>query len=308
VSAQPPLVCFGNLTLDDLVPCDAPPRAHCIGGDALYGVLAARFFEPHAEMVAPVGCDFPADIRARIDRAGLSADGLPQRTCPSIRTRIIYRTPDDRTVTLLSDPADFDRLSPSPCDVPEPYWQARAFMILAMTLDAQNALLTACRARTNSLIALDPQEEYIAGNEAAVLNIAARADIFMPSLAEVKLLLRHDNAPQAARFFAAQGPRIVVIKMGAEGCLVYDARSGRMFIQPGFPARPVDTTGSGDAFCSAFMASLVRSPDSLTDAAARGTVAASFALSDYGAEGLFGVARERVEERCGAILAHRWVE
>jgi len=286
-SLTPSLVCFGNLTLDDIVQPDGTLRERCIGGDALYGVLGARLFESRAEMVAPVGRDFPQGIRDRIQMAGLSSEGLPARACPTLHTRFVYHTPDHRTCTLLSDADDFEILSPNSGDVPEPYWQANAFMILAMTLQAQKALILACRARSAAPIALDPQEEYIAGNEAAVLDLVAQTDIFLPSVAEVRLLLGHEDAPRAARQFAELGPRIVVIKMGARGCLVYNAGDGSMFVQPAFPSVPVDTTGSGDAFCCAFLASLAAAPALLHQAAAAGTVAASFALAGYGAEALF---------------------
>jgi len=297
------LICLGNLTLDDIVHPDGCVHERCIGGDALYGVLAARLFESASEMVAPIGRDFPGDIRARIDAEGLSPDGLPARDCPTLHTRIVYQSADHREVTLLSDEADFEILSPDQADVPARYWDARAFMILAMTLNAQRALIAACRARGSGLIALDPQEEYIEGNEAAVLDLVTRVDVFMPSLAEVKRLLGHEDGPRAARDFARLGPKIVVIKMGARGALVYDAQEDFSFLQPAYAAAAVDTTGSGDAFCSAFMASLMEPGHCLRQAAAAGAAAASFALSAYGAEGLFAATPDEAALRRDRLLA-----
>jgi len=303
MTIAPRLVVFGNLTLDDIVQPDGTEHARCIGGDALYGVLAARLFENAAEMVAPVGCDFPAAILTRMSAAGLSAEGLPQRPCPTLQTRFVYHAPDHRTETLLSDPADFHTLSPHAADIPHHYFGAGGFMILAMTLAAQQALVAACRARGAGLIALDPQEDYIAGNEAALLDLVARVDVFLPSLAEVEKLLGHRDAARAARHFAGLGPRIVVIKMGAEGSLVHDAASGNAFVQPAYPASPVDTTGSGDAFCSAFMACLTHLPPSLRRAAAAGAAAASFALATYGADALFSATQAEAEQRLASCLA-----
>ena len=287
VLAAPRLVCFGNLTLDDIVQPDGTERPSCIGGDALYGVLGARLFEPSAEMVAPVGCDFPPDVRAQIAAAGLSGEGLPVRSCPTMRTRFEYATHDRRTVRILSDEGDFDELSPRPADVPAHYWGAPCFMVLAMTLRAQADIVAACRAAGQGLVALDPQEEYIAGHEAEVLALVARVDVFMPSLDEVRQLLGHENAERAARTFASLGPRIVVIKLGSEGCLVHDAARGHSFRLPAYPVSPIDTTGAGDAYCCAFMASLAQAPGALDRAAAQGAIAASVAVSTYGANGLF---------------------
>ena len=284
--AAPPLVCFGNLTLDDIVQPDGTGQARCIGGDALYGVLAARLWQPMAEMVAPVGNDLPAGIRKAMSAARLSQDGLPQRDCPTLHNRIVYETPDRRIVTLLSDEADFETLSPRPADVPERFWGARAFMILAMTLSAQQDLVAACRAHGDAVIALDPQEEYVTGNEEAILELVAHVDIFMPSLDEVRRLLGHDDPARAARTLAALGPRIVVVKMGARGCLVHDAASDRDLTMPAYPVVPVDTTGGGDAFCSAFLATFLESPADLEAAAAAAAVSAAFAIASYGTAGL----------------------
>ena len=302
---SPPLVCFGNLTLDDIVQPDGTEQPRCIGGDALYGVLAARLWQPMAEMVAPIGHDLPARIRTVIGAARLSQDGLPRRECPTLHSRIVYETQDRRIVTLLSDEADFETLSPRAADVPERFWSARAFMILAMTLSAQQDLVTACRARGNGVVALDPQEEYITGNEEAIRDLVARVDVFMPSLDEVRRLLGHDDPSRAARTLAALGPRIVVIKMGAQGCLVHDAASDRDFTMPAYPVVPVDTTGAGDAFCSAFLATLLDEPGDLERAAAAGVISAAFAVASYGTAGLLGATSENAHDLLAARLRRK---
>ncbi len=299
---SPPLVCFGNLTLDDIVQPDGTEQPLCIGGDALYGVLAARLWQPLAEMVAPVGYDLPDGIRTVISAAQLSQDGLRPRDCPTLHNRIVYETQDRRVVTLLSDQADFETLSPCAADVPERFWDARGFMILAMTLKAQQGLVAACRTRGDAVIALDPQEEYVTGNEAAIRELVAHVDIFMPSLDEVRRLLGHDDPPRAARTLAALGPRIVVIKMGARGCLVHDAASGRDLIMSAHPVVPVDTTGGGDAFCSAFLAALLEHPADLERAAAAATVAAAFAIASYGTAGLLAATPAKARGLLGTRL------
>ena len=295
MSPAPRLVCLGNLSLDDVAQPGGLQRvgvAHpgVAGGDALYGVLAARLVLPGTAMLAPVGRDLPPDIDALLASYGLSSEGMPRRDRPTLRNRIVYETHDRRVVTLLSEAADFELLSPRSADMPARYWAADAFMILAMTLDAQRDLVEGCRARAGTrpgaLVALDPQEEYIEGNVEAILDLVARVDVFMPSLDEVRRLLGHAEPARAARQLAALGPGIVVVKMGAEGSLIHQVSTGRDIVMPAYPVRPLDTTGAGDAYCSAFMASLVTMPDDLPRAAAAGAVAASYAVCGYGIDGL----------------------
>ena len=141
--------------------------------------------------------------------------------------------------------------------------------------------------RTERGAGFDPQEDYIAGNESRLLALVARVDVFLPSAEEVRRLAGHCDWEKAARDFAALGPRIVAIKLGAGGCLVFDASRAGAFHCLAISAPVVDATGAGDAFCGAFMASLLRHPENLEAAAHAASLAAYHAISDYGTAGSF---------------------
>jgi sugar/nucleoside kinase (ribokinase family) len=298
MTKSPALVCFGNFTIDDVVLPEGTERPGCTGGDALYATLAARPWEPSCELVAPVGNDLPAEVTDRMHRAGLADDGFPRRNLPTLRNRVEYFADGTRRWTLFATEEEFDILSPRPADIPTCYRDARAFMILAMTLSAQQDLVADLRTNTRSIVALDPQEDYIKGNEAAIRAMVSQLDVFMPSAEEVQRLLGISDWSVAARTFAGWGPRVVVIKLGAEGSLVYDHRRDAQFCVPAFPVENVvDTTGAGDSFCGAFMACYLRDPLRPEEAARAGAVAASFTVESYGADSLFEVAPTKMRER-----------
>lgn len=303
MSAVPDLVCLGNFTIDDVVLPNGSEQPGCTGGDALYATLAARPWAPTAELVAPVGNDLPTGILKQIADAGLSDEGLPQRSLPTLRNRVEYFATGDRKWTLFATEAEFDLLSPLPSDIPAGFHNAKAFMILAMTLAAQERLVADLKARGRGLIALDPQEDYIRGNEVRLRRLIAAVDIFLPSAEEVRQLLGTEDWSAAARTFARQGPRVVVIKLGAEGCLVYDARSDRDFRMPAYPAEVIDTTGAGDSFCGAFMGAYTQKSLGLEYAAMAGVVAASFTVAGYGVEPLFKSTTKAMRERLDAWRA-----
>src|SRR5688500_3869699 len=139
--SPPRLVCCGNFTVDDVVLPDGAEKPGCSGGDALYAALAARLFEPRTEIVAPVGVDRPNQISAQIAAAGLSLEGLPLRALPALRNRVAYDATGGRAWTLYASEADFHALSPAPDDIPESFRGAEAFLVLAMTLAAQEELI-----------------------------------------------------------------------------------------------------------------------------------------------------------------------
>ena len=304
MSASPELVCLGNFTLDDVVLPDGSERPGCTGGDALYATLAARAWEPACELVAPVGSDFPDAIVARMAQAGLDDAGFARRDLPTLHNRVEYFADGRREWTLFATEEAFDVLSPLPSDIPASYRNAKAFLVLAMTLPAQQRLVADFRATGGAVVALDPQEDYIKGNEAELRAMIGKVDIFMPSAEEVYRLIGTTDWPAAARTFAAMGPKTVVIKLGEEGCLVFDRERELQFSVPAFPVdRVVDTTGAGDSFCGAFMAAYLQDPSDLRHAARAGAVAASFTVGGYGVDPLFEVDAGAIRRRLDAWRA-----
>lgn len=302
---DPRLACLGNLTIDDVVLPDGSERPGCTGGDALYACLAARLFEPRSEMVAPVGNDWPSTTSAQIRSAGLSEAGLPPRGIPSLHNRVAYDAEGGRVWTLFNGDEAFHTLSPTMADIPIPFLDAEMFLILAMTLEAQIDLVTGLKGRKGGLIALDMQEDYIRGNEERLKALISQCDVFMPSADEAQQLLGHTDWQAAARTFAALGPSIVVLKLGAEGSLIHDRDTDRMVRISPLPGPVVDTTGAGDSFCGGFLAALLQDRSDLEGAARAGAVAAAFAISDYGADPMFRVTPAEAQARLQAWQASR---
>ncbi len=77
-------------------------------------------------------------------------------------------------------------------------------------------------------------------------------DYFFPSRKEAAAISGQSNIEGTLRFFAEQGVKTPVIKLGAGGCI---ARSpdGRTLKCPAFHVDVVDATGAGDAFVGGFL-------------------------------------------------------
>ncbi len=292
------LVCLGNLSIDDVVLPDQSTRLNCFGGDTIYAALGARWWSDAVRFVAPAGADFPQEHLAYLNASGMETRGLPRRSVPGVHYRVVYADNNQREWTMLSAEGDFDELSPNVADIPSDYLDSRAFLILAMDLAAQEVLAPSLRA--HGVVALDPQEEYIPGNEARVLAMLKDVDIFLPSTEEAFRLLKHQDWKKACRQFAECGPGIVVLKKGNEGSLVYDSKQDHFYSMPVFRTQPIDTTGAGDSYSGGFMAMYVRSR-SLLKAGLAGTVSASFAIQDFGLTHMFGITREEAEQRLRAL-------
>lgn len=292
------LVCLGNLSIDDVVLPDQTTRLNCFGGDTIYAALGARWWSDAVRFVAPSGADFPEEHLAYLNRSQMETRGLPRRSIPGLHYRVVYADNNQRTWSMLSAEDDFARLSPTLHDIPIDYLDSHAFLILAMDLAAQEYLAPALRA--HGVLALDPQEEYIPGNEARVLAMLRNVDIFLPSTEEVSRLLGHQDCEKACRQFAECGPGVVVVKMGDEGSLIYDSKKERFHRIPIFKTEVTDTTGAGDAYCGGFMAMYSRTGD-LLKAGVAGTVSASFAVQDFGLTHMFGIGQAEAQQRFSTL-------
>ena len=86
----------------------------------------------------------------------------------------------------------------------------------------------------------------------ALAELLPHVDLFMPSLAEVRVLTGSDDLAAAAADFIAMGAGGCVFKLGAEGAaMVTPAGEIRT---AALPIAPVDTTSCGDSFCAGFHA------------------------------------------------------
>jgi sugar/nucleoside kinase (ribokinase family) len=78
-------------------------------------------------------------------------------------------------------------------------------------------------------------------------------DYFIPSLPEAQAIVGLDEPGEVARVLINHGVGTVVLKMGAEGCLVMSADRDTLRL-PAFEVEVVDATGAGDAFAAGFIA------------------------------------------------------
>lgn len=295
------LVSLGNVTIDDTVLPDGTTRMACFGGDTIYASLSASFWNDNIKLVAPIGSDFPDAHMSKLREMGWDLSGMPVRPLPTMRNWVVYEYDGRRTWITRSDPNNFYELSPKPPDIPSAFLGTKSFLLLAMDLTAQEILAPFLNS-LGSVVCLDPQEDNIVNNQDRVYKILSSVDIFLPSQEEVHRLLNHNQYERAVREFARLGPKIVGIKMGEQGAMIFDREKDQIFKIPAYKTVVQDTTGAGDSFCGGFMAMYMKTGDIYKSGLA-GAVSASFAIEDFGTERLFKVERKEAQQRLEQLLA-----
>ena len=178
------------------------------------------------------------------------------RIDPAVPTgaSVILSGPTDRAI--LTAPGTMPLLRAA--DVP-PALVARArhlhvgsFFLLDAARPDLPALFAAARAggATTSLDCnWDPREGWDGGIRA----LLAETNVFLPNAAEATRLTGIADVEAAARALVALGPRVVAVKLGADGALAVTA-DGAAARCPVLAIDPVDTTGAGDSFDAGFLA------------------------------------------------------
>jgi ribokinase len=126
--------------------------------------------------------------------------------------------------------------------------------------------------------------EYADGELIKLLDPMLReADIILPSYLEAVRLSGETELPKIRDKFSGFGIKLLVVKLGREGCYITDFRNE--WRVPAFDEfKPVDTTGAGDCFVAGFIRGTMEGWDPET-AACFGSCVAGFNVTKVGATG-----------------------
>src|SRR6266699_6629497 len=283
-AARPRLIVVGNLTIDDVVLPDGTTQMSSVGGNSLYTALGARLWQPGIGLVTRRGEDFPRDLTAMLHSLGVATDGVVDIPGPTVRNWVVYESSGERHWIYRTPRERSRQVAVQPGDVPVAWLHAQpppVVHVAGMPLDAAEAIVDAVRRfAPHALITLDTHEDYVVDYRQRLRALAARVDAFLPSRAEQADLVGYDDPRRALATLVSLPTPIIVIKMGAEGVLVWDKAMGTLH-EVGIARGPVvDVTGAGDAFCGGFAASLSLGYNAV-EAAQRGTISASYAVAGF---------------------------
>ena len=284
-AVNPRVIVVGNLTIDDVVLPDGTTRMSSLGGNSLYTALGVRLWQPRVGVVTRRGEDFPSDLTNVLHVLGVATGGIVDIAGPTVRNWVVYEANGERH-WLYRTPRDRSRqVAVRAGDLPQEWLVAEpppVVHIAAMPLDAAEAIVDAVRhVAAHATITLDTHEDYVADYRRRLRALAARVDAFLPSRSELADLVGYDDPRRALASLTGLPTPVIVIKMGAEGVLIWDKVSGTLYEMSVAPGPVVDVTGAGDAFCGGFAAGLSLGLDAL-EAARRGAISAAYAVADFG--------------------------
>jgi len=288
------ITCAGSIALDTT---RTPFKTveNVLGGSASYFALAASFFaETH--IVSIVGEDFPKEYWQLLEKKANTqsiqhAKGKTFHFDSTFSFDLYHRHANKTELNVL---ADFQpRLSDDA--------KNSEFVFLAsLQPDKQMKILETVKEK--KLTFMDTIEFFIENSLDEVLKVMKKVDGVVLNDAEVRMLTEEANLVKAGRKIHSLGPKIVIIKKGEHGSLLfYDSK---VIPFPAFPLEViVDPTGAGDAFAGGFLGSLAKqnaikpTMQQLKTAMAYANVMGSLTVEDFSGYRLINANEKEIEKR-----------
>jgi sugar/nucleoside kinase (ribokinase family) len=270
--------------------------AGVLGGAATHFSLAAAHFTP-VNLVAVVGDDFTDRERAVLAGRRIDLRGLETAPGKTFRWGGEYGYDLNDRTTLFTELNVFENFKPR---IPAAYRDSRYVFLGNIHPELQLDVLK--QVDGPRLVALDTMNYWIERTPEALARVLGKIDALLINDAEARQLSGEYSLVKAVVRIQAMGPRMVVIKRGEYGVLLFNQR--HRFAAPGYLLEQVfDPTGAGDAFAGGFVGYLAQT-DSVDDEVLRqaivfGSTLGSFCVEEFGTRRLESLTDHEIRSRFG---------
>ncbi len=287
------ILVVGSIALDT-IHTPSGSRVDALGGSASYFSLAAGLYGP-VRVVAVVGEDFSAEHREMLAKRGADLEGLTISQGRTFRWEGIYGADMNDRRTIRTELNVFDSFHPV---LPERYRESGVVFLANIDPLLQEEVLD--QLAHPWLVALDTMNYWIEHRRPELLRVLRRANVLLLNDAEARELTGSENILKAAEGIRMMGPSVVVVKRGEYGALARTERG--WYWVPAFPVEAVkDPTGAGDTFAGGMLGRMSRA-EALDERSVRwgmthGTAVASFAVEEFGVDGIMSAELGSVRDR-----------
>jgi len=267
---------------------------NALGGSAVYFSVSASYFTD-VGVVAVIGRDFPEDHLNFLKSKRIDLRGLKRESGLTFHWKGRYSGDLNEAETIDTQLNVFEDFRPY---IPEEYRKS-SFVFLA-NIDPELQLNVLEQVKRPKLTICDTMNFWIEGKLEQLKEIIKRVDILIINEGEVRQLSRETNLIKAYQKISSYGPKVLVIKQGSYGALLFTPSS--VFSAPAYPLEELsDPTGAGDCFAGGFVGYLAKSQDTAEDelrkAVIYGSVMASFNVEDFSLGRLKTLTIDEIEKR-----------
>ncbi len=289
------LLVVGSLGLDTVAtPFDKVENA--LGGSATYISLAASYFGGPVELVGVVGSDFPKAYIKIMEEHNIDVEGLQiVEGGKTFKWSGKYHYDLNVRDTLFTELNVFEKFDPV---IPDKFKKAKYICLGNIDPVLQEKVLD--QLNEPQFIVCDTMNYWIEGKKDELLKLLPRVNVLIINDSEARLLAHEPNLIRAARKIREMGPKILIIKKGEHGALLFV--EDIIFSAPAYPMETIfDPTGAGDSFAGGFTGYLYKTRDlsseNLKRAVIYGSTMASFCVEKFSTKGLEDLSYLQIQDR-----------
>lgn len=264
---------LGHVSIDKVTNEEGEKKQ--LGGAAVYSAMAAKIFGKTG-IVSRVGMDFPPRNYKILTDAGISTGGIKRVKGKSTRFSLSY---DKHGNATYSDYKVGVGAHISPKDIPPAYMKAKAFHLTPTAPKKQRRIVDHLRENYYGVVSLNTHIGYFKKYRKDLIKLIEHVDIFTLNDEEATFLTGKKHFEQSLKLFKKIKHNIVIITLGVIGSAIIENGEVNFFpsvVQP----KIVDLTGCGDAFAGAFVASYLKTENSIKSANIANSIA-SIAATDW---------------------------
>ncbi|HLJ14620.1 MAG TPA: PfkB family carbohydrate kinase [Bryobacteraceae bacterium] len=273
-----------------------------LGGACTYISLAASYFT-QVQIVAIVGEDFAPEDNDLLASRGIDLEGLERVPGKTFFWSGVYSDDMNDRSTLQTDLNVFAGFQPK---LP-PRYRTQPYLLLG---NIQPGLQRTVRSQMNGnglrFAGGDTMNFWIKDFRDELLATIREWDFLLINDSEARMLSGQANLKRAAKVILEMGPKIVVIKRGEYGAMLFQRNS--FFVVPGYLLEDVfDPTGAGDSFAGGFAGYLAEhgfdlehdqvGRRELRRAVIYGSVLGSFCCEKFGVDRFRTLTRDEIDAR-----------
>ncbi len=289
------LLVVGSLALDTI---ETPfgRVEHALGGSATYIATSASYFVKPIRLVGVVGGDFPKEAIQFLESRDVDLEGMEiVRSGKTFRWGGRYHFDLNTRDTLFTELNVFEHFDPK---VPESY-RKTSYVCLG-NIDPVLQEHVVKQLSKPRLIVGDTMNYWITKKNTELQQTLKLLDVLIINDSEARQLTGEHNLIKAAKAVIKLGPKVVIIKKGEHGAMMFTERT--MFSAPAYPLEDIfDPTGAGDSFAGGFTGWMASTDDlseeNLKRAVIYGSALASFCVEKFGLERYKNLTSLEVKDR-----------
>ena len=268
-----------------------------VGGAGTFITLASSFFVKEQGIISVVGDDFPASTLENMKAKGIDIQGIQIKAGEkTFFWSGRYHNDMNSRDTLVTELNVLEHFNPI---IPQAFQGADYLMLGNLSPQVQRMVIERMEKRPK-LIAMDTMNFWMDIALEELKKTMSLVDVLIINDEEARQLSGVYSLVKAAKVIRAMGPKIVIIKKGEHGALLFHEEN--MFYAPALPLEDVfDPTGAGDTFAGGFMGYIAATDDfsfeNMKRAIIAGSALASFCVEKFGTQRLLELTNEELNAR-----------